>query len=286
MALMFDLPAADAIYHQQCNINFRTGKSIPKSYQTVNCDKAALRSPGRPEQKEQKDAFEKMDGEFHNLVPYNVPVWAQHLQNIPTCFVKLSNLNTPVHKWNIPGLPDDVQLFIKRDDLTGAELSGNKVRALQILFAEALEEGATHVVTGGGPQSGHCRAVSLICRSLGLKPHIVIDRVEKKEDLVAMGNILLYRMAGSQIYVTPLESYTSLKRRIGRMQHFISDAYKEKCYCIPSGGATGKAVYAFITLFEELLQQGLHERFDDIVLTVGTGGTSLGVAVANSLTGS
>jgi hypothetical protein len=60
MALLFDLPAADAIYHQQCNINFRTGKSIPKSYQTVNCDKAALRSPGRPEQKEQKDAFEKV----------------------------------------------------------------------------------------------------------------------------------------------------------------------------------------------------------------------------------
>lgn len=234
-----------------------------------------------------KQSASQMDGEFYNLVPYDVPVWAQHLQNIPTCFVKLSNLNTPVHKWNIPGLPDDVELFIKRDDLTGTELSGNKVRALQILFAEALEDGATHIVTGGGPQSCHCRAVPLICRSLGLKPHIVIDPFEKKEDpLRAMGNILLYRMAGSKIYVTPLEGYKSLKRRIARMQHFISDAYKEKCYCIPSGGATGKAVYAFITLFEELLQQGLHERFDDIVLTVATGGTSLGVAVANYLTGS
>jgi hypothetical protein len=57
---VFDLPAADAVYHQQCNVNFRTGKSIPKAYQTGNCDNAALRSPGRPEQKEQKDAFEKV----------------------------------------------------------------------------------------------------------------------------------------------------------------------------------------------------------------------------------
>ncbi|KAL4237076.1 hypothetical protein ACF0H5_005460 [Mactra antiquata] len=54
-----------------------------------------------------------------------------------------------------------------------------KVRPLQILFAEALQQGAKHVVTGGGPQSGHCRAVSLICRSLGLKPHIVIEGVYK-----------------------------------------------------------------------------------------------------------
>ena len=41
--------------------------------------------------------------------------------------LQLSNLNTPIHKWNIPGLPDGVDVFIKRDDLTGTELSGNKV---------------------------------------------------------------------------------------------------------------------------------------------------------------
>jgi hypothetical protein len=44
---------------------------------------------------------------------------------------------------------------------------------------------------------------------------------QKEDPLVAMGNILLYRMAGSKIYVTPLEGYKSLKRRIARMQHFI-----------------------------------------------------------------
>lgn len=54
-----------------------------------------------------------------------------------------------------------------------------QVRPLQLLFAEALTEGAKHVVTGGGPQSGHCRSVSLICRSLGLKPHIVIEGVDR-----------------------------------------------------------------------------------------------------------
>ncbi|XP_060563032.1 uncharacterized protein LOC132722540 [Ruditapes philippinarum] len=227
-----------------------------------------------------------MDGEFYKLFPYKVPVWADHLQSIPSHFVKLSNLNTPLHRWNFAGLPEGVEIFIKRDDLTGTELSGNKVRSLQILFGEALVEGATHVVTGGGPQSGHCRAVSLICRSLGLKPHIVIEGVEKKADLGSMGNTLLYRMAGSKLYLAPQENYECFKRRVSKMEQFISDTYKEKCYCIPVGGATVKAVFAFISLFEELLQQGLHDRFDDIVVTVATGGTSLGLAVANFITGS
>ncbi|XP_053389215.1 uncharacterized protein LOC123545320 [Mercenaria mercenaria] len=149
-----------------------------------------------------------------------------------------------------------------------------------------MEEGAKHVVTGGGPQSGHCRSVSLICRPLGMKPHVVIEGVEKREDLGSMGNTLLYRMAGSKLYLAPQENYESFKRRVRKMKQYVSDTYGEKCYCIPVGGATGKAVFAFISLFDELLQQGLHDRFDDIVVTVATGGTSLGLAVANYLTGS
>ena len=34
---------------------------------------------------------------------------------------------TPIHKWNLPGVPSDFQVWVKRDDLTGSTLSGNKV---------------------------------------------------------------------------------------------------------------------------------------------------------------
>lgn len=224
--------------------------------------------------------------DFYQLYPYEVPTWASHLQNAPTHYVKLSNLNTPIHRWNLPGLPNGYDVFIKRDDLTGAELSGNKVRCLQLFCGEALSEGAKHVVTGGGPQSGHCRSVSLICRSLGLKPHIVVEGVEKSEDLCTQGNALLYRMAGSKIYLAPQENYECFKRRVRKMKQYISETYDEKCYCIPVGGSSVKGIFGFISLFQELLSQGLHEKFDDIIVTVATGGTALGLAVANYLTGS
>ena len=42
--------------------------------------------------------------------------------------VQLSMQNTPIHEWRVPGVPTEFQLFVKREDLTGSTLSGNKVR--------------------------------------------------------------------------------------------------------------------------------------------------------------
>ena len=67
---------------------------------------------------------------------------------------------------------------------------------------------------------------------------------------------------------------------------WFSDHYGEDCYCIPVGGSCPKAVFAFLHMFQELLDQGLHENFDDIVVTIATGGTATGLALANYLTGS
>lgn len=45
-------------------------------------------------------------------------------------------------------------------------------------------------------------------------------------------------------------------------------------------------LFGYISVFEELLSQGLHENFDDIVFACGSGGTAGGLAIANYLTGS
>jgi D-cysteine desulfhydrase len=60
------------------------------------------------------------------------------------------------------------RLWVKRDDLTGSVLSGNKVRKLEFTLALALEQGAGAIITCGGLQSNHCRATALLCAQLGL----------------------------------------------------------------------------------------------------------------------
>lgn len=45
---------------------------------------------------------------------------------------------TPLHKWHPPGVPDNVEMYIKRDDLSGMQLSGNKVCPKLLAFCLPL----------------------------------------------------------------------------------------------------------------------------------------------------
>ena len=83
-----------------------------------------------------------------------------------------------------------VELWIKRDDLTGAGLSGNKVRKLEYLLAEAHARGATAVITCGGIQSNHCRSTALACRQRGLRPVLLLRGVPPPPESLD-GNLLL-----------------------------------------------------------------------------------------------
>ena len=48
---------------------------------------------------------------------------------------QLAQPNTPIHKWNLPGIPSGVEVFIKRDDMTGSTLSGNKVMIASNMYS-------------------------------------------------------------------------------------------------------------------------------------------------------
>jgi len=67
--------------------------------------------------------------------------------------ILLANLPTPVQKTELNGC----KFFIKRDDLTGLETSGNKVRKLEYLLYKAKKDKVDYVFTRGGDQSNHCR---------------------------------------------------------------------------------------------------------------------------------
>ena len=74
--------------------------------------------------------------------------------------IMLAHTPTPIMKLKKLSAELGAELYVKRDDITGLELSGNKVRKLEFLIAEAVDVGADTVVTCGGVQSNHCRATA------------------------------------------------------------------------------------------------------------------------------
>jgi len=72
------------------------------------------------------------------LIPFRAAKWASKLKHLPEAYVKLSQTPTPIHKWNLNEVPKNFEMSIKRDDFTGNLLSGNKVRKLEFIFADAI----------------------------------------------------------------------------------------------------------------------------------------------------
>ena len=108
---------------------------------------------------------------------------------------RLATLPTPLERG--PELPGGARLWVKRDDLTGLGVGGNKARKLEFLCGEALEAGARSLVTVGADQSNHCRMTAAAGAVLGLDVHLVVsgDRPEHYE-----GNQLLSVLFGAQLH--------------------------------------------------------------------------------------
>ncbi|KAK3094941.1 hypothetical protein FSP39_008127, partial [Pinctada imbricata] len=200
----------------------------------------------------------------------------------------LSNPDTPIHSWTLPGLADTFNLSIKRDDMTGSTLSGNKVRKLEFLLADAVQRKCRHVITCGGIQSNHCRATAVAARQLGLQPHLLLRTDLKDPDSVGCeGNLLLNRLCGAQMYIVPKFSpyEEELKPRMERLAASLKSESGEEACLIPVGGSNEIGLFGYITVFQEMLSQGIQEHFSDIVFACGSGGTAAGLSIANHLTG-
>ncbi len=107
-------------------------------------------------------------------------------------------VNTPLEL--MPALTKELgrgRLYIKRDDMTGIALGGNKARKLDYIVQYALDNGYTALMTFGGVQTNHGRLTAAAAIRYGLKPILVLKG--KKPDYMS-GNLLLDRMMGCDIY--------------------------------------------------------------------------------------
>ncbi|OAY70152.1 putative D-cysteine desulfhydrase 1, mitochondrial [Ananas comosus] len=151
-------------------------------------------------------------GGFLSKQPYHPPSWASHLRPIPSHSFSLGHLPTPIHKWNLPNLPEGTEVWIKRDDLSGMQLSGNKVRKLEFLMADAVAQGADCVITVGGIQSNHCRATAVAARYLNLDCYLILrtSKVLVDKDPGLVGNLLVERLVGAHIELVSKEEYAKI----------------------------------------------------------------------------
>jgi 1-aminocyclopropane-1-carboxylate deaminase/D-cysteine desulfhydrase-like pyridoxal-dependent ACC family enzyme len=230
----------------------------------------------------------ELSEDYGNLVPYTAPDWARekNLKIVPQKRYVLCMRPTPIHRWNVPGVPPGFRLSIKRDDMTGSTLTGNKVRALEFHLAEARARQCDVVVTVGGLQSNHCRSTAVACRAVGMETHLLLA-AESRHSLGSRGNMLLNRMSGACIVpLTPdLRQSKTLDELVQEYDVKLRSQGRNP-YTVPVGGHSPVGLWGYLEAYQELIEQGLWTRFSDIVVCSGSGGTSSALAIANYLTGS
>jgi len=176
-----------------------------------------------------------------------------------------------------------VQLLCKRDDLTGSALSGNKIRKLEFLFAEARAQGADTVITCGGEQSNHCRATALAATELGLGSYLMLRTDDPAHPPASDANILLDRLAGAEIRWVSREQY---RRRAELFPQVAEElrARGRKPYAIPEGGSNALGAWGYIKCVDELARQ-LPAGPATLVYAAGSGGTGAGLILGVALLG-
>jgi len=182
-----------------------------------------------------------------------------------------------------------VEIYIKRDDLTGMELSGNKIRKLEFIMADALASGADTILTCGGAQSNHARATAIAAAKLGLDCRLILRTADPSAPPALTGNILLDCMSGAQIvWITP-EEYRNREDIFKREEALLRQQGRTP-YSIPEGASNALGAWGYIRAMEELardiaeLPEGSARRTTIIVAT-GSGGTTAGLILGTRLLG-
>ncbi len=202
------------------------------------------------------------------------------LGEFPTAIQELRNLSKQL------GGP---RLFLKRDDLSGLGLGGNKLRKLEYAMADAVACGATTIVTVGGPQSNHVRLTTAAANRLGLKTILIL---RGEEPARATGNLLVDKILGAaEIHFVGAEGFPS-KGELDRIADEKADqiaarvrANGEVPYIIPNGcraihGALGYAG-CILEMAAQLQTQNL--AMDAVVAAVGTSSMLTGLILGSHL---
>jgi D-cysteine desulfhydrase family pyridoxal phosphate-dependent enzyme len=206
------------------------------------------------------------------------------LHDIPR--IRLAQLPTPLD--DAPRLTEALggpRILLKRDDLTGLALGGNKARKLEFLLADALAQGADTVITTGAVDSNHCRMTAAAAARLGLKCVLLLGA--KDDHPAIQGSLLLDHLFGAEVYFYDARAGLAGNRILPRLAEYVRDR-GDRPYAFASGGSVGRGALGYALMYEELAleldQAGV--TADYVVFASGSSGTHAGLLLGEALVGS
>lgn len=197
--------------------------------------------------------------------------------------IPLSVTPTPCHRLNYISDKYGVEVYCKRDDMTGFGFGGNKTRKLEILLAEALEHDCDTIVTSGGLQSNFCRITASAAAFAGLSAHLVLGS-KQPENLT--GNLILNNILGAHLHYIDSTNWSDWEEECGNIVYKLESQGK-KVFPISIGGSVPMGAIAYTMAFVEILedQERLDLSFDQIIHASGSAGTHAGLIAGKAMTG-
>ncbi|MGV8145324.1 MAG: 1-aminocyclopropane-1-carboxylate deaminase/D-cysteine desulfhydrase [Alkaliphilus sp.] len=189
----------------------------------------------------------------------------------PTPFYKIENLSKKT----------GLNLFIKREDLSGLGLGGNKIRKLEYLLADAKQKKSDTIITTGAAQSNHAMLTAAACRVANLESILVL----KERGVTSLkGNLLLSKILDTEVHFVDTDDKEIVKEEIDNIVKQLEFEGK-KPYFIPTGGSVPLGVLGYVSAVFEILTQAEREdiRIDHIVCASGSGGIQAGLIAGMKL---
>lgn len=195
-------------------------------------------------------------------------------------YEKLSLINQPTPLEYLANISKElgIEFFIKRDDLTNIGLGGNKLRKLEYILKDALDKGATMLITQGGVQTNHGRLTAAAAAKYRLKCAIASIGEYPGE---LSGNLLLHRIFGADVVIKKSDGRPEIEQYNELIESLIEkyESKGEKVYYIPLGGSDEMGVLGYYDCALELIDQTSKMGIDNarLIAAVGSIGTYMGL---------
>jgi len=192
--------------------------------------------------------------------------------------IHFAHLPTPIEE--LPRLSEKLggpRILVKRDDQTGLAFGGNKTRKLEFLVAEARQQGARMLISGGALQSNHCRQTAAAAARFGFECTLVLNGNMPEHP---SANLLLDQLFGAEIVTIADRAY---RDQVLQETYDKAVAAGKKPYLVTYGGSspTGALGYAFA--MKEFMEQNV--QADWIVFGTSSGGTHAGLVLGQRVFG-